>query len=129
MEKNNSAPIKQKTKLDKILSRPQIKIQDYLTIEPIKEKLNAFSKEAVEQAEILIKYNGYIAREKETANKLTKLENIQIPQTFDYRKIRALSSESKEKLSAIAPSSIGQASRISGVTPSDINILLVYMGR
>ena len=128
MEKNNSAPIKQKTKLDKILSRPQIKIQDYLTIEPIKEKLNAFSKEAVEQAEILIKYNGYIAREKETAI-LTKLENIQIPQTFDYRKIRALSSESKEKLSAIAPSSIGQASRISGVTPSDINILLVYMGR
>ena len=129
LEKNNSAPIKQKTKLDKILSRPQIKIQDYLTIQPIKEKLNAFSKEAVEQAEILIKYNGYIAREKETANKLSKLENIQIPQTFDYRKIQALSSESKEKLSAIAPSSIGQASRISGVTPSDINILLVYMGR
>ena len=129
LEKNNSAPIKQKTKLDKILSRPQIKIEDYLTIQPIKEKLNAFSKEAVEQAEILIKYNGYIAREKETANKLSKLENIQIPQTFDYRKIRALSSESKEKLSAIAPSSIGQASRISGVTPSDINILLVYMGR
>ena len=103
MEKNNSAPIKQKTKLDKILSRPQIKIQDYLTIQPIKEKLNAFSKEAVEQAEILIKYNGYIAREKETANKLSKLENIQIPQTFDYKKIQALSSESKEKLGLSPP--------------------------
>ena len=95
----------------------------------IKEKLNKFEQEAVEQAEIQIKYNGYIAREEETAQKLNKLEGIKIPDNFNYSKLGAISSESREKLSAIQPKSIGQASRISGVSPSDINILLVYMGR
>lgn len=129
LEKNNSSTIKQKTKLAKILSRPQIKIEDFLKIDSIKTKLNSFEQEAVEQAEIQIKYNGYIAREKETAEKLDKLEGIKIPNSFDYNKLGALSSESREKLSVIQPKSIGQASRISGVSPSDINVLLVYMGR
>ena len=129
LEKNNSSTIKQKTKLAKILSRPQIKIEDFLKLDSIKTKLNSFEQEAVEQAEIQIKYNGYIAREKETAEKLDKLEGIKIPNSFDYNKLGALSSESREKLSVIQPKSIGQASRISGVSPSDINVLLVYMGR
>ena len=129
LETNNSSAIKQKTKLAKILSRPQIKIEDLLKIKPIQKKLDKFKQEAVEQAEIQIKYNGYIAREKETAKKLNKLEGIKIPEDFNYSKLGAISSESREKLSAIQPKSIGQASRISGVSPSDINILLVYMGR
>ena len=129
LKTNNSSAIKQKTKLAKILSRPQIKIKDFLKINSIKEKLNEFEQEAVEQAEIQIKYNGYIAREKETAQKLNKLEGIKIPDNFNYIKLEAISSESREKLSAIQPKSIGQASRISGVSPSDINVLLVYMGR
>ena len=83
----------------------------------------------MEQAEIQIKYDGYISREKETAEKLTNLENIKIPENFDYQKLGAMSSESKEKLFKIKPRSIGQATRISGVKPSDINVLLVYMGR
>lgn len=129
LEANNSSAIKQKTKLAKILSRPQIKIGDFLKINSIQEKLNDYKQEAVEQAEIQIKYNGYIAREEETAQKLNKLEGIKIPENFNYSKLGAISSESKEKLSAIQPKSIGQASRISGVSPSDINVLLVYMGR
>ena len=129
LEANNSSTIKQKMKLAKLLSRPQIKIQDFLKIKSIQEKLSEFEQEAVEQAEIQIKYNGYIAREEETAQKLNKLEGIKIPENFNYSKLGAISSESREKLSAIQPKSIGQASRISGVSPSDINILLVYMGR
>ena len=129
LEANNSSTIKQKTKLAKILSRPQIKIKDFLKINSIQEKLDEFEQEAVEQAEIQIKYNGYIAREEETAQKVNKLEGIKIPDNFNYSKLGAISSESREKLSAIQPRSIGQASRISGVSPSDINVLLVYMGR
>ena len=129
LEANNSSTIKQKTKLAKILSRPQIKIEDFLKINSIQEKLNKFEQEVIEQAEIQIKYNGYIAREEETAQKLNKLEGIKIPENFNYNKLGAISSESREKLSAIQPKSIGQASRISGVSPSDVNVLLVYMGR
>ena len=129
LEANNSSAIKQKTKLAKILSRPQIKIEDFLKINSIQEKLKEFEQEAIEQAEIQIKYNGYIAREEETAQKLNKLEGIKIPENFNYSKLGAISSESREKLSTIQPKSIGQASRISGVSPSDINVLLVYMGR
>ena len=85
--------------------------------------------DGLEQAEIQIKYNGYIQREKETVLKLNKLEGIRIPNFFDYSKLNAISSESREKLNNIKPETIGQASRISGVSPSDINILLVFMGR
>ena len=129
LENKNSSPIKQKNKVGKILSRPQIKLEDLLKINCIKEKTNYISQEGLEQAEIQIKYNGYIEREKETVLKLNKLEGIRIPKTFDYSKLNAISSESREKLNHIKPETIGQASRISGVSPSDINILLVFMGR
>ncbi len=129
LETNNSSPIKQKNKIDKILSRPQIKFEDLLKVKSIKEKTKNISQEGLEQAEIQIKYNGYIEREKETVLKVNKLEGIRIPKAFDYSKLDAISSESREKLTHIKPETIGQASRISGVSPSDINILLVFMGR
>ena len=129
LENNKSSTIKQKNKIGKILSRPQIKFEDLLKVDTIKEKTKNISQEGLEQAEIQIKYNGYIEREKETVMKLNKLEGIRIPKAFDYSKLNAISSESREKLNHIKPDTIGQASRISGVSPSDINILLVFMGR
>lgn len=129
LENNNSSTIKQKNKIGKILSRPQIKFEDLLKVDTIKEKTKNISQEGLEQAEIQIKYNGYIEREKETVMKVNKLEGIRIPKAFDYSKLNAISSESREKLNHIKPDTIGQASRISGVSPSDINILLVFMGR
>ena len=87
------------------------------------------SKDAIEQAEIIIKYGGYLEKEAEAAKKLSKLEDIKIPQDFNYQKLHSISTEGKEKLAEIKPRSIGQASRISGVSPSDVNILLIYMGR
>ena len=129
LEANNSSPIKQKNKIGKILSRPQIKFENLLKVKSIKEKTKNISQEGLEQAEIQIKYNGYIERERETVLKLNKLEGIRIPKAFEYSKLNAISSESREKLNHIKPETIGQASRISGVSPSDINILLVFMGR
>ena len=129
LEKNNSSPINQKNKISKILSRPQVKFKDLLKVKSIKERTKNINHDGLEQAEIQIKYNGYIQREKETVLKLNKLEGIRIPNFFDYSKLNAISSESREKLNDIKPETIGQASRISGVSPSDINILLVFMGR
>ena len=129
LEKNNSSIIKQKNKIGKILSRPQIKFGDLLNINTIKEKTKNISQEGLEQAEIQIKYKGYISREKENALKVNKLESIKIPTGFNFKKINAISSEAKEKLDHVKPETIGQAARISGVSPSDINILLVFMGR
>ena len=129
LKKNNSSTIKQKNKISKILSRPQIKFGDLLNINTIKEKTKNISQEGIEQAEIQIKYKGYISREKENALKVNKLESIKIPTGFNFKKINAISSEAKEKLDHLKPETIGQAARISGVSPSDINILLVFMGR
>ncbi len=129
LETNNSSPIKQKNKVYKILSRPQIKFEDLLKVKSVKQKTKNISQEGLEQAEIQIKYNGYIEREKETVIKHDKLEGIRLPQSFDYNKLKAMSSESREKLNHIKPETIGQASRISGVSPADINILLVSIGR
>ena len=131
LEKRNSAKVKQKKKLISFLSRPHITFEDI----KISNKLSDFlkkeniSKEAIEQTEIKIKYGGYLDKEAEAAKKLSKLEDIKIPDAFDYSKLHSISTEGKEKLNEIQPSSIGQASRISGVSPSDINILLIYMGR
>ena len=99
------------------------------------EKLTSFlsiheiDKEVIEQAVIHLKYSGYIEKEKNNADKLNRLENVVIPATFNYQKVTSLSYEAREKLSKIQPTSISQASRISGVSPSDISVLLVYMGR
>ena len=131
LEKRSSAKVKQKKKLISFLSRPHITFEDL----KISNKLSDFlkkeniSKEAIEQTEIKIKYGGYLDKEAEAAKKLSKLEDIKIPDEFDYSKLHSISTEGKEKLNEIQPSSIGQASRISGVSPSDINILLIYMGR
>ena len=103
LENNNSSTIKQKNKIGKILSRPQIKFEDLLKVDTIKEKTKNISQEGLEQAEIQIKYNGYIEREKETVMKLNKLEGIRIPKAFDYSKLNAISSESREKLNHIKP--------------------------
>ena len=86
-------------------------------------------KEAIEQVEISLKYEGYIKKEQENVEKFSRLEEIKIPEKFNYSKISSISSEGREKLAQIRPMTIGQASRISGVSPSDINVLLVYMGR
>ena len=92
-------------------------------------KENQLDREVLEQAEIQVKYSGYIAKEKTNADKLQRLENVRIPDNFDYSKLKSLSYEAREKLKSIQPVTISQASRISGVSPSDISVLLVYLGR
>ena len=131
LEKRKSAKVKQKKKLISFLSRPHIKFEDLKISNQLCNflEINKISEEAIEQAEIKIKYGGYLDKEEETAKKLKKLEDIKIPKDFKYDKLHSISTEAKEKLSNLKPNSIGQASRISGVSPSDINILLIYMGR
>lgn len=129
LDAKETPQIDQKYKLAKILSRPQIGIQDLDMVDSFSEMLNAYSEEEKEQAEILIKYDGYIEKEQEVATKIKKLEHIKISPSFDFNSLSSLSIEAREKLTAVKPLSIGQASRISGVRPSDISILLVYFGR
>lgn len=131
LEESNTSSIKQKTKLINIISRPQIQIGDMKALTSVKDFIadKNVDEEVLEQAEIQIKYQGYIDKERENADKLHRLENISIPDDFDYRKLASLSHEAKEKLSSIRPKTISQASRVSGVNPSDISVLLVYMGR
>ena len=90
---------------------------------------NNFTKEVQDQAEIQIKYSGYIQKEKNNADKLNRLESVKIPKDFDYKKLKSISAEAMEKLLKIKPETISQASRISGVSPNDISVLLVFMGR
>ena len=131
LENRNSAKVNQKKKLISFLLRPHVTFEDLKISKQLLDfiKNNNISKEAIEQAEIKIKYGGYLDKEAEAAKKLSKLEDIKIPEEFDYDKLHSISTEGKEKLNEIKPVSIGQASRISGVSPSDINILLIYMGR
>ena len=131
LENLNSSKISQKTKLTKIMSRPQVNYENIEKLISVQEflKENGTDKEAIEQAFIQIKYSGYISREKDNAEKITRLENINIPEDFEYSKLASLSSEAKQKLSDIKPKTIAHAGRISGVSPADISVLLVYMGR
>lgn len=124
-----TAPLPQNYLMDKVLSRPQISIHDLIEIESVSDILSPYSKEELEQAEIEIKYSGYIRQEKENVDKLLRLEYIKIPATFDFNNVSSLSIEAREKLTQIKPTTIGQASRISGVSPSDISVLLVHFGR
>lgn len=126
-----SAPINEKTRLHKLLLRPEISIQDLSKDPEIATQIKAISQdsEAIERAEILAKYSTYIEREKENALKLQRLESLSIPADFDYHKLKAMSIESREKLSKLRPETIGQAQRISGVSPSDVSVLLVHFGR
>ena len=131
LESLNSSAIPQKTKLTKIMSRPQVSFESLEKLESIQEFLaeNGRDNESIEQAFIQIKYSGYIEREKDNAAKITRLENIKIPANFEYHKLASLSNEAKQKLKEIQPNTIAHAGRISGVSPSDISVLLVYMGR
>jgi tRNA uridine 5-carboxymethylaminomethyl modification enzyme len=130
LESKGSSPITQKTKLSQVLSRPGIALGDLLNILPeINIPEQTMREEVLAQAEIQIKYSGYIEKERELANKLNRLEYVKIPEIFDYSNISNLSYEAKSKLSRIRPENIGQASRISGVNPSDIAILLMHLGR
>ncbi|MGB0443785.1 MAG: tRNA uridine-5-carboxymethylaminomethyl(34) synthesis enzyme MnmG [Flavobacteriaceae bacterium] len=128
---NESAPVKQSLKMSKVLARPNITIEDLLTHKPVVDYVAEQDMDAsvLEQAEIQIKYAGYIAKEKAQADKLTQLDHVPIPKEFDYEKVKSLSIEARQKLSKIKPVTIAQASRISGVSPSDLSVLLVYMGR
>jgi len=124
-------PVPQKGKIDKIYSRPNVKQQDIRKLASVENyiKANKLDNEVLEQTEIQIKYKGYIEKEKANADKLQRLEDIKIPKNFDYDPLASLSHEAKEKLNKIRPSTLSQASRISGIKPSDISVLLVKMGR
>ena len=131
LEERGSTAIKQTGKMFKVFARPQITLEDMKKVESVSEYIseNNLDREILEQTEIQVKYSGYIEKEKNNADKLNRLENIRIPDNFDYTKLKSLSFEACEKLSKIRPVTISQASRISGVSPSDISVLLVYMGR
>ncbi|SHO62070.1 tRNA uridine-5-carboxymethylaminomethyl(34) synthesis enzyme MnmG [Algoriphagus zhangzhouensis] len=126
----NTAEIKEKISVEKLLKRPQVGINDLKTLDKDLEiYLNKYSKEIMEQAEIQIKYDSYIEKEQQMVEKLSNMENYRIPIKFDYLAIPALSAEGKQKLNKIRPETLGQASRISGVSPADLSILTVYLGK
>ena len=131
LEAKATAPITQSDKMFKIFSRPQIDLEDMLRFEKVAAYIDEHNldQEIIEQAEIQVKYSGYIEKERNNADKLTRLEEVKIPEDFDYYKIKSMSIEAKQKLSKIKPTTIAQASRISGVSPSDVSVLLIYMGR
>lgn len=125
-----SATISEKQKVSKIILRPNVSLPSLLKVVPgLQESLADISTDALEQAEIQIKYERYIEKEQEIVTKMSQLENMVIPSTFDYDRVNALSNEALQKFKKIKPSTLGQASRISGVNPSDVQILMVYMGR
>lgn len=129
LETIESSPVDQAYRAAQILTRPNMTLEKLENIEAIKENASKYDDEVREQAEINIKYKGYIEKEKENVAKLNRLENIKIPEDFDYTKISSLSAEAKQKMSNVRPKTIAQAGRISGVSPADINVLLVYLGR
>ncbi len=130
LTEQDSSEIKQKTKLLQLLSRPQIEMKDLREkIASVKEVLAGKMEDSIEQAEILMKYEGYIEKEKEIVDKMNRLEYVPVPEDFDFSVINSLSLEAREKLKKFKPRTLGQASRISGVNPSDVSVLMVYLGR
>ncbi|MEG1375743.1 MAG: tRNA uridine-5-carboxymethylaminomethyl(34) synthesis enzyme MnmG [Myroides sp.] len=131
LEEKGSEPMKQPDKMFKVFSRPQLEDNNILQFSKVDAyiKENSLDEEIISQAIIQVKYSGYIEKEKSNADKLNRLEDLVIPENFDYDKIKSMSYEAKEKLKKIRPVTISQASRISGVAPSDISILLIHMGR
>lgn len=131
LESKETALVNQSDKMFKMFSRPQIDLNDMMQLQKVKDYIDAneVDLEILEQAEIQVKYSGYIEKERNNANKLTRLEDVKIPEDFDYNKIKSMSIEARQKLGKIRPVTISQASRISGVSPSDISVLLIYMGR
>ena len=131
IQAGNGSPITQSVKMVSVITRPEIFMKDLLKINRVKDfiKDNELDEEEVEQAEIQMKYRGYIQKEKDNADKLKRLENLKIPKDFDYSRLKSISTEARQKFEKLRPETIAHASRISGVSPSDISILLVYMGR
>ncbi|MEO2060372.1 MAG: tRNA uridine-5-carboxymethylaminomethyl(34) synthesis enzyme MnmG [Mesonia sp.] len=131
LEANNSASVKQSGKMFKIFARPNMTMEDMRKIESVENYIqeHQLDHEVLEQTEIQVKYAGYIEKEKNNADKLHRLENLKIPSDFDYMKLKSMSMEAREKLNKIQPKTVSQASRVSGVSPADISVLLVYMGR
>ncbi|MDH5380794.1 MAG: tRNA uridine-5-carboxymethylaminomethyl(34) synthesis enzyme MnmG, partial [Cyclobacteriaceae bacterium] len=130
LEANNSAPVKEKPTLLNILKRPEITLDILSQInDDIKEQINSYETEFREQTEIQLKYEDYIEKQEQAAQKVKTLEDLKIHPDFNYEKVLAISTEARQKLTKIKPDTIGQASRISGVSPSDISVLLVYLGR
>ncbi|KAB2810222.1 tRNA uridine-5-carboxymethylaminomethyl(34) synthesis enzyme MnmG [Phaeocystidibacter luteus] len=131
LESLNSAPAKQKNKVDSFISRPEIQLTHLLNLDVVKAvvDVDSLDPEVVEQVEIDYKYSGYIQKEQDNVDKMRRLENIRIPSNFAYKDITSLSMEARTKLSDIRPATVSQASRISGVSPADISVLLVHMGR
>ncbi|MGA8853808.1 MAG: tRNA uridine-5-carboxymethylaminomethyl(34) synthesis enzyme MnmG [Christiangramia sp.] len=131
LEKRKSSLMKQSDKVFKVFSRPQITMEDVKNFSGVEQFIseNDLNEEMIEQTEIQVKYSGYIEKEKNNADKLNRLEDIRIPKDFDYSNIKSMSYEAREKLKKVQPATISQASRISGVSPNDISVLLVYMGR
>jgi tRNA uridine 5-carboxymethylaminomethyl modification enzyme len=131
LEAKGSAPMSQPDKMFKVFSRPQLDLEDFRKFKKVAAYIEEHNldQEVVEQAEIQVKYSGYIEKEKNNADKLTRLEDMIIPENFNFDNIQSISIEAKQKLNKIRPRTIAQASRISGVSPSDISVLLIYMGR
>lgn len=131
LESVDSAPMKQSDKMYKVFARPNVTMQHMMQLETVSRFVddNSLDTEVLEQTEVEIKYSGYIEKEKSNADKLNRLEDIKIPDNFNYDRLKSISFEAREKLKKIRPTTLSQASRISGVSPSDISILLVYMGR
>ncbi|MFA7615303.1 MAG: tRNA uridine-5-carboxymethylaminomethyl(34) synthesis enzyme MnmG [Weeksellaceae bacterium] len=131
IEEREGRPLKQSSKMDSVLKRPEVYLSDFLKLDRVKEmvKENEINKDELEQVEIQIKYEGYIQKENDNANKLKRLENLKIPKNFDYSQLKSITIEARQKLEKLRPETIAHASRISGVSPADISILLIYMGR
>jgi len=131
LESKNSALVNQSGKLFKVFARPNIDMDDIRKVESVEAYIQEHNldREVIEQTEIQVKYSGYIAKEKVNADKLSRLEYVKIPANFDYSQIKSMSLEAREKLKKVQPATVSQASRISGVSPNDVSVLLVYMGR
>ena len=130
LESISSSPITQKMRYYNVLSRPNISIPDMLRYcKELDKNVSVYNNETIEQAEILMKYDGYIERESENADKLKRLDELKLRPDFNYDEVSSISAEAREKLKKIKPQTLGQASRISGINPSDVSILMVYMGR
>ncbi|ESU24644.1 tRNA uridine 5-carboxymethylaminomethyl modification protein GidA [Flavobacterium enshiense DK69] len=131
LESKGSSPMVQPDKMFKVFSRPQLDLEDFVKFKKVTDYIEEHNldREVIEQAEILVKYSGYIEKEKNNADKLNRLEDLKIRDNFDYDLVKSISFEAREKLKKIRPITISQASRISGVSPADISILLIHMGR
>jgi len=131
LEDKKSSPVDQQGKLFKIFARPNITMEDMRQLDSVEQYIqeHELNNEVLEQVEVQVKYAGYIEKEKNNADKLNRLENVKIPENFDYSLLKSMSYEAREKLSKIKPRTVSQASRVSGVNPSDVSVLLVHMGR